>query len=187
MKSRTKIAARRRPSRRVAPLSLSMRIERLEKVVLWPTPSGAPAPPPGQRFTKLDASGKPTTGTHTAVHDAKTGLTWSAEPLQSDKELYHADALKACSSLELLGKKDWRAPTIEELLSIVDYTRCDPAVDSDYFLGPYGWTWSSTVAKAPAGYAWHVDLYDGSSLRVGQTDHLHVRAVRSGQQLPIGI
>ena len=146
-------------------------------------PAAAPAPVTGPRFTKLGADGKPITGKHVAVHDAKTGLTWSAEPLLDGKNMNHADAMQACADLKLCGHTDWRAPTIEELLSIVDYTRCDPAVDSEYFLGPYGWTWSSTPAKAPAGYAWGVYLYDGYSYRGNTGNHGHVRAVRAGQQL----
>jgi hypothetical protein len=92
-------------------------------------------------------------------------------------------ALKACADLELLGSTGWHAPTIQELLSIVDYTRCDPAVDTEYFKGPYGWTWSSTAAASPSGVAWLVDLASGGSLRYSRGDLLHVLAVRAGQSL----
>ena len=183
MKSARKVSARRRSVRRPVPLTLSQRVERLEKTFLFPSKPALT----GDRFTNLCADGSrwmdAQDGKHVAVHDSKTGLTWSAEPLQSGKEFNHADAMKACAALDLLGKKDWRAPTIEELLSIVDYTRCDPAVDTDHFLGPYAWTWSSTLAKAPAGYAWLVNLDDGDSDRGVVVSHYHVRAVRSGQQL----
>lgn len=124
---------------------------------------------------------KPTTGKHVAVHDRKTGLTWSAGPLLAGKDMNYADAMKACAALDLLGQKDWRAPTIEELLSIVDYTRCDPAVDTDYFEGPFGWAWSSTLAKAPAGGAWGVSLSNGYSYRLNTDGTNRVRAVRAGQ------
>lgn len=147
-----------------------------------PAPA-APAPSLGQRFTKLDSSGKLTTGEHVAVQDAKTGLTWMAEPVAKGKDLTHAEAMKACGAVDLFGHADWRAPTIEELLSIVDYTRYDPAVDSEYFKGPYGWTWSSTPAKAPAGFAWLVYLNFGLSNRGPMDLRFRVRAVRSGQQL----
>jgi hypothetical protein len=186
MKSARKAPAWRRAVRRPAPLSLSMRIERLEKAVLFRR-MVATAPVTDVRFTKLDANGKPTTGDHVAVHDLKTGLTWTAEPLQSGKDMNHADAVKACAGLDLLGQKDWRAPTVEELLSVVDYMRYDPAVDPEFFKGPYGWTWSSTVAKYPAGYAWFVSLGDGFSGRYPQDFANHVRAVRAGQSLDFGI
>ena len=113
------------------------------------------------RFVKLGGAGQATAGDHVAVYDHTTDLVWSAGPLGSGKEFNHADAMSACADLDLLGSKGWRAPTIQELLSIVDYTRCDPAVDSDVFKGPYSWTWSSTVASSPSGCAWCVLLYFG--------------------------
>jgi hypothetical protein len=160
-------------------------VERLEKTLLFKAPAPAKAKP-DQRFINLGADGKPTTGDHVAVYDAQLDLTWSAAPLNDGADLTHAEALKACAELQLLGHKDWRAPTIQELLSIVDYERYDPAVDPSHFKGPYSWTWSSTLAKAPSGFAWCVHLGLGYSGRNRQDFHYHVRAVRAvraGQQL----
>ena len=147
--------------------------------------AGDPEPAPAAvgfdvrpRFLKLDAAGRETTGDHVAVYDHSTDLVWTAEPLG---EFKHGDAMNACADLELLGSKGWRAPTIQELLSIVDYTRCDPAIDSDFFKGPYGWTWSATEAASPSGFAWGVYLLDGDSSRLNQGYHAHVLAVRAGQ------
>lgn len=186
MKASRKIVARRKAVRRSPPLSLSARIERLEKVVLFPKPAAAPKVP-ATRFVRLCANGSAwldaQDGDWVAVHDAKTGLIWSAEPLQKGKSFNHAAAMQACKDLDLLGKKDWRAPTIEEQLSIIDYTRCDPAVDTEFFKGPFGWTWSSTIAKAPSGYPWDVNLDGGGSGRDFQAGDGHVRAVRAGQQI----
>lgn len=179
MKPARKRVARRQAPRRVSPLSLSARVERLEKAFLF---KGAPAAAPtAARFTNLDAAGKATTAEHVAVNDAQTGLTWAAAPLNGGEDMDYATALKACENLTLLGHKDWRAPTIQELLSIVDYERFDPAVDPAHFKGPYGFTWSSTKAKSPSDLAWFVTLYGGNSYRFHQTDHNHVRAVRAGQ------
>ena len=49
-----------------------------------------------------------------------------------------------CSALVLEGYSDWRLPSIEELESIVDYGKYDPAVDSIFIdVKPYDY-WSST-------------------------------------------
>lgn len=154
-----------------------------------PRVAAAPVQPiTDKRFTCLLGNGKlwldPQDGEHVFTYDAKTDRTWLAAPLPG--EYKHAAALKACGELDLLGHKDWRAPTIEELLSIVDYTRIKPAVDTEYFKGPYGWTWSSTLAKAPAGVAWYVYLSYGFSGRGDRTGGYLVRAVRSGQSLVLG-
>lgn len=177
MKPTCKTKARRPAARRSPPLSLSARIERLEKAVLFPPTVASTA----GRFTKLGSGGRPTSGDHVAVFDSRTGLTWSAGPLLGGEDLTHAEALAACKALDLLGQKDWRAPTIEELISIIDYSRASPTVDTDVFAGPYGWTWSSTPASAPAGYAWDVYLNNGYSNHVHRDNHYRVRAVRAGQ------
>ena len=184
MKSTRKVSARRKAVRRSPALSLSARVERLEKAVLFPARAKLE---PSSRFVNLGPDGRPTTGKHVAVYDHQTGLTWAAAPLGGDEGLQHEAAMKACSELDLLGHNDWRAATIQELLSIVDYTRCDPAVDTSHFLGPYGWTWSSTIAAAPSGYAWNVYLGDGYSSRSRQGGHGRVRAVRAGQSLALGL
>lgn len=182
MKQAKKVVARR--ASRHAPLTLTQRVERMEHILeRQRIQTGTAAP----RFTKLDANGKPTTGDHAAVFDLQTGLTWMAQPVDVGKNMPWKDAMAAAAGVRLFGKTDWRAPTIQELLSIVDYTRCEPAVDTDFFKGPFDWTWSSTEAKSPAGFAWFVYLNFGNSGRFDQTLDYYVRAVRSGQNLELGL
>jgi hypothetical protein len=138
------------------------------------------------RFVNLGANGKPTTGEHVAVLDRHTGLTWTAAPLNAGQGFTHEDALKACSAVTLLGKRDWRAPTVQELLSIIDYDRWNPAVDPAHFKGPYSWTWASTLVKgegAPSGCARDVSLSGGYSCWDSQDDRGQALAVRASQSL----
>ncbi len=154
-----------------------------------PVVRAAPAPQIDERFTRLGKDGRPTMDAQddwVAVYDSKTNLTWTRRVLDCGAKPW-ADALKAASQVRLFGKDDWRAPTIEEQLSIIDYTRCDPAVDTSFFDGDAGWCWTSTPAASPAGYAWGVNLDFGDSLRGYQADDNHVRAVRSGQQLGLSV
>jgi hypothetical protein len=186
MKPNRKAKAVRRPARRATPaLSISARVERLEKELLFKTPATAVHKAvEGARFTNLDTNGRPTTGEHVTVRDNRTGLEWTAAPIEGGKGYEHAAAMKACATLTLGGHKDWRAPTIQELLSIIDYGRKDPAVDPEHFKGPYGWTWTSTpYAGNPSGAAWLVYLLDGYSLWFLHGLDFHARAVRAGQQL----
>jgi hypothetical protein len=143
----------------------------------------APAAARASRFTRLAFDGTPMVCSkeeQVAVHDAETGLIWSADSLG---EANWADAKKLTAGCRLMGKEDWRLPTVKELLSLIDYERFDPAVDPEYFRGSYGWTWSSTAAKEPSGYAWLVSLDVGLSNRDGVDFRNHVRAVRAGQSL----
>lgn len=210
MKAKRKPATRRRPVRRGAEtLKVSVTPEFRRQIRAIPQMVGAamdkamkaafsqpaklrlPAaksPASGPRYINLDASGKPTSGDHVFVQDNETGLIWLASPLQDGKEMNHADAVKACAALDLLGKSDWRLPTVDELLGIIDRSRVDPASDPNAFKGPYDWTWSSTpYAGNPSGYAWYVSLHDGYCYWGSQSCRGRVRAVRAGQQLGLSV
>lgn len=90
----------------------------------------------------------------------------------------------------LCGASDWRLPAREELRSIVDYSRYDPAIDTAYFpdIGSNGWYWywSSSPYASSANYAWYVYFglgYDGYG---SKNDGRPVRLVRGGRALPSG-
>jgi hypothetical protein len=175
MKTSRKVSTGRRPvlkARRAAPLSLTMRVERLEKIVLFPAP---PVAKPTTRFTRLMVSGQ---SEHVAVYDAHTNLTWSAGVIG---EGTWQEAQKLAADCRLLGQEGWRLPTIQELLALIDYDRYDPVVDPDLFRGPYGWTWTSTISALPSGCARCVSLGNGGSCIDLQGDRFRVRAVRAGQ------
>jgi Protein of unknown function (DUF1566) len=117
----------------------------------------------------------------------ETSLEWSLT-LGGGKRMSYADAQKAISALG----PEWRFPSVQELLSIVDYSRCNPAIDIERFpdtkSGAY---WTSTDAAwdsdpNPASRAaWIVDFLNGYSVGYGRYyGYAFVRACRplsSGQ------
>jgi hypothetical protein len=114
------------------------------------------------------------------VLDRHTGLTWSPTLNDGKTCKNHDHALQLCRELDLGGHKDWRAPTVQELLGLVDYGRSKPAIDTAAFPDTKSdWYWtSSPYAGAPA-YAWFVYFDDGSSNGVHRGyDGAFVRAVR---------
>lgn len=142
------------------------------------------------RFTKLLANGKPwldpQDGECVAVYDSKTNLTWTRGVLEGRRNW--TESLAAAAAVRLFGKDDWRAPTLEERLSINDYTRHSPALDTEYFAQDSGWEWTSTPdAESPSVVAWFVGLGGGDSDRGLQSHVYRVRAVRAGQQFALGI
>lgn len=99
----------------------------------------------------------------------------------SPDRLNFKDAEAYCKALTTAGHTDWRLPTIQELLSLVDYTRFDPAIDTDNFPdSKSNWYWSSSPgASSPAGYAWVVAFYHGDADYNNRDNTAFVRAVRS--------
>lgn len=139
------------------------------------------------RFTRYDLHGAVVPSDGVAVYDAETNLTWTAAPLECGSVPWK-DALKACSNHRLFGKDDWRAPTLKERISIVDYSKVGPALYAEFAAGDASWEWTSTPdAESPSGGAWVVDLRYGYVGRSIQTYHDGVRAVRAGQLLGLGL
>jgi hypothetical protein len=145
----------------------------------------APVLPVGHgRFAKLsddyDRVLPDSADTWQQVSDRETGLIWMADAL--DERMSWSAASKAAAAQRLGGHSDWRLPTIKELLSIVDYDRHDPAINTNFFRMPGGsrWCWSSTPgASAPSYFAWGVSFDVGGSDYGGQGGTALVRPVRS--------
>ncbi len=125
------------------------------------------------RYTHLGANGKPNTGDNwVAVHDAQTGLTWTRRVVEGGPRPF-AEAMRACAELELLGGTDWRAPTVDEQLSIAP-------LDREHFDGENGWCWTSTRPASLPGGAVVVHTGDGRNRPHPGTNTHEVRAVRPG-------
>jgi len=92
-----------------------------------------------------------------SIQDVGAGLQWTrcvagqAGPTCSGTPtlMNWGDSMAYCESLSQDGHTDWRLPTINELRSIVDYSREDPALDPIFPFGSSGEDvsvphWSST-------------------------------------------
>jgi len=122
------------------------------------------------------------------VIDLVTGLMWVKDPGQIPgfyDRMYWYDAINACENLEFAGWDDWRLPNINELMSIIDHSRYNPAFDTTFFTPPYDMGtpyWSSTSNASWYDGAWAVYIYDGYKTCWGKPwDMCFVRPVRGGQ------
>lgn len=97
------------------------------------------------------------------VVDETTGLMWSQDDVRP-KKCTHEAAAAACKDLRLGGFDDWRLPTRVELLTLVDDTRHDPAIDTERFPScKSAWYWTSTPLASSSGFAWLVDFGSGDA------------------------
>jgi hypothetical protein len=134
------------------------------------------------RFVKISADGDrlPADAKQWAgVLDTHHQLLWSAEEVGGER-LNHADAPKACAEL-ILCAGPARLPTRAELLTLVDDTRHEPAIDLAFFpTCRSNWYWTSTPAAwSPSGYAWIVSFGYGLASYYRRSGGAFVRAVRS--------
>lgn len=95
------------------------------------------------------------------VTDRESGLMWQQDTYRHGFDW--SGALKHCSYLTLAGYTDWRLPSREELRSIVDYGRYDPALDPMYFPNALScWYWSGSIVARDTNMVWDLNFNDGS-------------------------
>ncbi|MFA6137689.1 MAG: DUF1566 domain-containing protein [Sulfurimonas sp.] len=114
------------------------------------------------------------------VSDSATGLQWQDNDI--GKTMTWQSAIDACENLTLGKQTNWRLPNINELKSILDTSRVNPAIasaftqtDSTYYY------WSSTPYEGYEDGAWVMDFYDGHSRSNYKGTTLFVRCVRAGE------
>jgi hypothetical protein len=95
----------------------------------------------------------------TALHVSTPTLEWSNTLLDGKPVNYEA-AEKAIAALG----EGWRIPTFEELFSLVDRTRHDPAIDTEKFPDTKStWYWSSTPTAWNSAAVWVVGFGYGAA------------------------
>ena len=68
------------------------------------------------------------------VVDNSTGLEWQQGFVEITENYYQCHKVETyCENLNYGGHDDWRVPSINELFSIVDLNKYDPATDTSYF------------------------------------------------------
>ena len=112
------------------------------------------------------------------VTDNKTGLIWQ-KTIPSDSSSF-VNALIYCKDLEYAGYSDWRLPNRNELVSLVNYKKYNPA--SNFPNMPSEKFWTSSAEGSYDGL--YVDFNDGQistrALTGTRSNLLRVRCVRGG-------
>lgn len=115
------------------------------------------------------------------VKDDATGLIWQQSG--SEDRLNYDAAAKYIQELnhnKFAGYNDWRLPTLEEAMSLMEATQKNEGLYIDpMFDKKQRWIW--TADKKASGVAWGVGFLRGYCLYTDVRDFIFVRAVRSGQ------
>lgn len=85
------------------------------------------------------------------------------------------------------GFDDWRVPNQDELRSIVDYGRSNPAADDLFFSDcQVGFYWSCGTYRMQPQFGWGIFFGLGSGIAFGKSNRHYVRAVRGGRNQRFG-
>ncbi len=122
------------------------------------------------------------------IRDSSTDLFWQKTVTTGISSI--KDALAYCENLEYAGKSDWRLPNKNEFLTLIDYSKSNPAssfpaempeevfITSTPVIGYYNpedvWGWN--MATGERGY-----LYEGFSVRCVRSD---VKGYPEGMDMP---
>ena len=100
-----------------------------------------------------------------AIQDQQTGLTWARNADIANKALPWQEATEFCQNLKIGNRKGWQIPTKEELITLLDTSRSDPALPEGH---PFEnvktdliFYWTSTMYEGDSDSAWVVGMNIG--------------------------
>lgn len=115
----------------------------------------------------------------TMVKDPTTNLVWEDSTHTTEDKVTHAEASTYCANLKLSEVTGWRLPTLGELLTVVDYTRSDPAILKEFNHVKSGTAyWASTPYVRSRDKFWGVDFKDGTTDGTSGNYSRYVRCVK---------
>ena len=116
------------------------------------------------------------------VIDKDRKLMWQDDKAVINNKMTWQQARKYCKNLNLAGFSDWRLPTIQELNTIIDSDRYNPAIAKEFKNVRskwYEWYWTNTFCADNSYRAWKLNFYDGYDFNLyNKNKNGYVRCVR---------
>lgn len=131
------------------------------------------------------------------VTDMSTGLMWQTQEADDPaigQLMGWKQALEYCEKVNdpeqkprLGGYTDWRLPNINELFTLADHEKREPAKDNGIFsvTGSSPSYWSGTTRTKDNAHAWSVNFNKGTIGYISKGNENFVRLVRGGVNEPI--
>ena len=118
----------------------------------------------------------------TMVQDPRTNLMWEDTPHVREAKIRQPRAKEYCSELTLGSFNDWRLPSIQELLTIIDYNRISPAILKAFsYVEDESFYWTKTHVADEDDAFWGVNFKRGYSSKASEYYDRYVRCVRDSK------
>jgi hypothetical protein len=113
------------------------------------------------------------------VTDTKTKLMWQKI---TESAMNYESAVAYCKNLTIAGHADWRLPTKNEMMSLVDINFSKPVIDIGTFPDSisFGY-WTSTPSAEDPDDIVFINFVSGKPGNADKSDTYYVRAVRGGK------
>ncbi|MEA2048373.1 MAG: DUF1566 domain-containing protein [Campylobacterota bacterium] len=116
----------------------------------------------------------------TMIKDPTTHLVWEDTVHTTEDKVTFDEAKHYCSTLKLSDVAGWRLPTLKELLTIVNFSRADPAILKEFNHVETGTVyWTSTPYVRSKDTFWGIDFKDGSTDGTAKNYNRYIRCVRA--------
>ncbi len=112
------------------------------------------------------------------VMDTSTNLMWQDNNDTNGTTKTWSEANVYCQNLDFGGFTNWKLPNSNELLSISDMTKNNPAINSTFIYIKSERYWSSSSYKNDSVKAWCVNFNYSYLYMKYKTDEYYVRCVR---------
>jgi plasmid rolling circle replication initiator protein Rep len=83
-----------------------------------------------------------------------------------------------CRNLTLANRKDWRVPTYDELLKLIDYKKHNSATKEKIEYSIPNKYWSGSKSLSQKDSYWYVDFKDGTTNFTDDSQRYNIRCVR---------
>ena len=125
--------------------------------------------------TALTASGSEN---RAVVKDMVNHIYWQDAASGKKSTMDWDDAVAYCDDLKLNGMTNWRLPNFNELLTITDYSRSHPAINSLFEYVKEETYWTSQDFAATKARAWTIHFGTGKTYYNYKTTNHAVRCVK---------
>ncbi len=119
--------------------------------------------------------------TKEVVIDQNRKLMWQDDASVKTTKKDWSGAINYCDNLNFAGYSDWRLPKIDELESIVDDTKYNPAIKTGFKNIASGVYWSSSPRISDSSNAWNVNFSSGYDAWNAKSGSDLVRCVRDSK------
>jgi hypothetical protein len=119
---------------------------------MWGSDESGAEPPAGRFTLVLGGAG---------VKDGQTGLVWEQEP-DRIHDVWGASVAR-CLTKDIGQQQGWRAPSVDELKTLIDTSQHDPALPAGHFFSNIKSEiyWTATPHPTDDMVAWQVSFFSG--------------------------
>lgn len=110
-------------------------------------------------------------------------LIWQDDINAKSLKMQWQQAREYCHNLDFAGQKDWFLPTFNDLLSITEAKKLNPAIKKAFKNTASNFYWAASYAPCHKEFATYVNFYNGTGGNLGRNQKFNTRCARFKQKV----